>query len=314
MELSGKEKLKVIAICVLLVEALIGGLLPLGVWKLRTKGPWLSAAHGFSGGVILSVALLDMIADSLEEQEQATGRVYPFWSVFALLGVMLLLLLEYVVVPSYTPSTSTKLQQSLVAVAALSLHSFLEGLAVGIQDTVQQVRTLFIGVASHKLIAGLALGIKLATSGISRTMTALVMFVFAVMSPVGIAIGLSLTGINDWLEFVLQTLAAGTFLYVGIAESLHLGETITNEFSSSESQLGHIQFTNEKQTGCNSSAPTEDREHILLADVTPEQAEGQTPAAASPSKPGRAFLMKRLPQMTFGIGCALIALSVVFDD
>lgn len=41
---------------------------------------------------------------------------------------------------------------------------------------------------------------------------------FAISAPVGVGIGVALTGINAWAQMVLYALATGFFLFVGACE------------------------------------------------------------------------------------------------
>lgn len=232
--------IKIIAIAVMLAEALVGGWLPVLVKRLREPGRVLVAAQGFSGGVMTAIATMDLLPDALEEQRGAVGEgKYPFWAIFVLLGFLLVLAMEKVVSATDDEAEAArqlekqgasklgliaKLRKSLVAAFALSVHSVLEGLALGIQSDVDVAEDLFIAIASHKLVAALALGVKVGKEA-ERPIIAGVTTVFAIMTPIGIAIGIGLVNIDPWVTLVLQCLASGTFLYVGAFEGLHLLES-----------------------------------------------------------------------------------------
>jgi zinc transporter ZupT len=324
MALGQKTQLKVVSLCTLLGEGLLGGLLPVFVRALRREGPALESAHGFSGGVILSIAVLHMLVDAIDAQADATPLTYPFWAIFTSIGLLILVFVEYVVVPSASDRSKDvldSLRQPLVAMAALSLHSFLEGLAIGIQDTLSQIRTLFIGVASHKLIAGLGLGIKLSRKGIFPTTTALVILAFATMSPAGIALGMALTGLNHWLELILQSTAAGTFLYVGIIQSLELATPGSS--SNAETQLSFSQQQQQQQQqqreqarqldGLEKGDTTGDHEQIMLAGVDRKERVNSC-GEHQPAGARRPAWTKWLPHITFSIGACILAISIIFDE
>ena len=65
MALGQKDQLKVVSLCTLLVEGLLGGLLPVFVRALRRDGPALESAHGFSGDVILSISVHHTLVDAI---------------------------------------------------------------------------------------------------------------------------------------------------------------------------------------------------------------------------------------------------------
>jgi solute carrier family 39 (zinc transporter), member 1/2/3 len=108
---------------------------------------------------------------------------------------------------------------------ALSIHSLLEGLAIGIQDTTAKVMILFTAVISHKLVVAFCLGVELtASEGSKFKHHFMAIFVFAFGSVLGILVGMGLVDVNtaENSKFIpiLQGLAAGTLLYVTLCEVL----------------------------------------------------------------------------------------------
>jgi zinc transporter 1/2/3 len=108
---------------------------------------------------------------------------------------------------------------------ALSIHSLLEGLAIGIQDTTPKVMILFTAVISHKLVVAFCLGVELTASQGSRFRNHfLAIFVFTMGSVIGILIGMGLVDLNSVSNSkflpVLQGIAGGTLLYVTLCEVL----------------------------------------------------------------------------------------------
>lgn len=108
---------------------------------------------------------------------------------------------------------------------ALSIHSLLEGLAIGIQDTTAKVMILFTAVISHKLVVAFCLGVELTASrGSKFKHHFLAIFVFSAGSVLGILIGMGLVDLNTFTDSkflpVLQGIAGGTLLYVTLCEVL----------------------------------------------------------------------------------------------
>ncbi|CAK9825386.1 Zinc transporter ZIP3 [Anthophora retusa] len=107
---------------------------------------------------------------------------------------------------------------------ALTVHSILEGLAVGLQKATSEV-FLFVGaVASHKFVVGFCLGLELAGANSTLLRLIIAIFVFSAGSAVGIGVGM-LTfrmdkGWTNVLIPILQGLAGGTLLYVTVSEIL----------------------------------------------------------------------------------------------
>lgn len=133
---------------------------------------------------------------------------------------------ESVPAPVQCPSSSTG---KLGLLCALSLHSFLEGLAIGVQDTGGKVLLLITAVACHKYVVGFCLGLEWSegtNSNRSSTLRALLvsMLIFSLGSVLGIAIGMTLVDFKNLFASstipILQAIAGGTLLYVTLSEVL----------------------------------------------------------------------------------------------
>ncbi|XP_047532497.1 zinc transporter ZIP1 [Vanessa atalanta] len=108
---------------------------------------------------------------------------------------------------------------------ALFVHSLLEGLAIGLQETVSQVLLLLGAVASHKFVVGFCLGAELCASAAGRVCAHVAcVALFSGGSAAGIALGAVLDNVsvfnNSVAVPIMQSLAAGTLLYVTVSEVL----------------------------------------------------------------------------------------------
>ena len=126
----------------------------------------------------------------------------------------------------YVDPSSHSVIRSIMLLLALSLHSVFEGLAVGLQPTTDSVLEIFLPVALHKSILAFALGLNLTQSKLSVTSIVRSNLVFAVTSPIGIAIGIVITdvapdsGMTAVINGAIQAIACGTFLFVVFFEIL----------------------------------------------------------------------------------------------
>ncbi|XP_052866751.1 zinc transporter ZIP3 [Anopheles cruzii] len=125
------------------------------------------------------------------------------------------------------PTTASEVQLTGVfgLLLALSLHSLLEGLAIGVQNSAAKVLLLLGAVSAHKFVVGFALGVELSTYGTrQRCSHILQVLTFSLGSVAGIGMGMGLDGLNEALTNVvmpvLQGLAGGTLLYVTVSEVL----------------------------------------------------------------------------------------------
>jgi solute carrier family 39 (zinc transporter), member 1/2/3 len=105
---------------------------------------------------------------------------------------------------------------------ALIVHSIIEGMAIGIQDTSAEVMILFTAVLSHKFVVGFCLGAELSISATFKHHFSAI-FVFSAGSVLGIAIGMGLvdlSAVESKVLAILQGVAGGTLLYVTVSEVL----------------------------------------------------------------------------------------------
>lgn len=113
----------------------------------------------------------------------------------------------------------------LMLLAALSLHSIFEGLAIGLQNTANETIKIFVMLTLHKCIVAFGIGLNNVQSQFPLRLIVGLDVLFSLMSPVGIALGLGMMTVSDSpavivLKAVLQGIACGTFLYVVFMELL----------------------------------------------------------------------------------------------
>ena len=115
--------------------------------------------------------------------------------------------------------------RSLMLLIALSFHSVFEGIAIGLQDNSGDLLSIFLAVMVHKALMAFSLGLNMAQSDLSLKSFILSNIVFTLASPLGIMVGILMTGLppslpNDICNGVLQCLAGGTFIYITFFEVL----------------------------------------------------------------------------------------------
>ncbi|VDM28017.1 unnamed protein product [Toxocara canis] len=126
--------------------------------------------------------------------------------------------------------------QSITFAIAMSFHSILEGLALGVQDSKAAMTTLFISLMLHKGIEAFSVGLQISKSNSQRVkVAAITILVYSLMTPIGSLIGICIQNSNmevvlkEGLITLLEALAVGTFIYVTFFEVL--GAERANEFS-----------------------------------------------------------------------------------
>ena len=114
-----------------------------------------------------------------------------------------------------------------LVVLALSFHSLFEGLAIGVQQTQRDVWYLFTAVSIHACAILFCIGLELVTSGVRVFNLILYIVTLALVSPLGVVIGILVTvksstegPTQDLVVAVLQGIAGGTILYITFFEVL----------------------------------------------------------------------------------------------
>ena len=117
--------------------------------------------------------------------------------------------------------------RAVMVVVALSLHSIMEGLALGLVHSNKEVWMLFGALSAHKLIIAFCMAMELLSTGVSRLAFFISLTIFSVASPLGGLAGtlvVSLTSedtaMGALVPTVLHGLSAGTLLYVTFCEIL----------------------------------------------------------------------------------------------
>jgi zinc transporter 1/2/3 len=105
----------------------------------------------------------------------------------------------------------------------LSIHSFIAGVALGIESTILGSIILFIAIIAHKGSAAFSLAINMMRGGILKSTHVRGILLFSCMTPIGILLGSGLasafeSNTSDLIEGVFDSLAAGTFIYVSVLD------------------------------------------------------------------------------------------------
>ena len=113
--------------------------------------------------------------------------------------------------------------QSLFFVLALSVHSFVEGLAVQSISTTPAMFSFFVSLFSHKCLEALALGISVYKAKFCVTHSIILGLIYSFLTPLGIIISIGLketAASGPILSAVINGLAAGSFLFVAVVEMI----------------------------------------------------------------------------------------------
>ncbi|XP_039725785.1 zinc transporter ZIP2 isoform X2 [Pteropus medius] len=217
----------------------------------------LSLLGCISAGVFLGAGLMHMTAEALEGMETEIQKFemqmdYPYGELVISLGFFLVFFMESLALQCCPgaaggsevqeeecggahvlgfhshgplPSPSRSPFRALILLLSLSFHSVFEGLAVGLQTTVAATVQLCLAVLAHKGLVVFGVGLRLVQTGTESRWAVFSILLFALMSPLGLALGLAVAGgdsegARGLAQAVLESVAAGTFLYVTFLEIL----------------------------------------------------------------------------------------------
>uniref|UniRef100_A0AC34QVY3 Uncharacterized protein n=2 Tax=Panagrolaimus sp. JU765 TaxID=591449 RepID=A0AC34QVY3_9BILA len=117
--------------------------------------------------------------------------------------------------------------KSMFFALAMSLHSILEGVALGVQDNERQIWIFFIALIIHKGIEAFSVGLQMTTAtGKGEYLTMCTIAVFALMTPIGSLSGVVLLNVEISLAVkkgiivLLEGLSGGTIIYVTFLDIL----------------------------------------------------------------------------------------------
>ncbi|KAH8358510.1 hypothetical protein KR093_000485, partial [Drosophila rubida] len=124
---------------------------------------------------------------------------------------------------SHTEPCAQSMTGTLGLFVALSLHSAIEGLAIGVQNSATKVLFLLGAVACHKFVMGFCLGLEFRSNPRASIRSQFIgICVFALGAVCGIGLGMLIVDVPaSWSKTtlpVIQALAGGTLFYVTVCE------------------------------------------------------------------------------------------------
>jgi len=124
-----------------------------------------------------------------------------------------------------------------VLLIGLGTHAIFEGLALGLNKEMKNVEIFALAIIMHKGAAGMSLGISMATTfPDERRFVTTMIIVFGLFTPIGVSLGIALGKSSELVEMVFACLAGGSFLYISCSE------VIVEEFSVSEFRFLKLLF------------------------------------------------------------------------
>lgn len=214
--------LQLLFLLIIFSITLLSGLYPFYAAQREAEHyhPSFDWAESVATGIFLGAGFLHLLPDAAHDFFKA-GYHYPFAYMIAMISFFTLLLLEHVANTLEKNQAKFISQLALLTALMLSIHSFLEGAAIGISNELTTSFFIFLAIIAHKGAASFALAYQLQQGSLAKWLRYVAFLFFAFMTPAGIVIGhffmQSMSGHTSAVA-TMNALAAGTFFYIG---SLH---------------------------------------------------------------------------------------------
>ena len=217
----------------------IGGALSLLTKKTNTK--FLSAALGFSAGVMLYVSFVEIFPKAQEALRAELGVVKGSWATVGafFLGILLIALIDNLVPSAENPheihtveemdgkSESHKtnlMRMGLFTALAVGIHNFPEGLATFIAalSNPQLGISIAAAIAIHNIPEGIAVAVPVFYATGSRRKAFKLSFLSGLAEPIGALVGylLLFRFFNDITSGIVFAAVAGIMVYICLDELL----------------------------------------------------------------------------------------------
>lgn len=217
----------------------------LAFFAKKTNTRFLSAALGFSAGVMIYVSMIEIFLKAKDSLSAALGDTKGYWlTTIAFFGGIAIIALIDKFVPSFenpheahsieemdaaeVKKKNHLLRMGLFSALAIAIHNFPEGLATftsAIKDPTLGI-SIAIAIAIHNIPEGIAVSVPLyyATGSKKRAFT--LSFLSGLSEPVGALVGYLLLYrfFNDVVFGVLFASVAGIMVFISLDELLPTAE------------------------------------------------------------------------------------------
>ena len=222
-------EIKIVIAFLIFCMALMFGLVPILARIQEEKQAWLFYGESFAGGVFLGAGLIHLLPDA-QASFGSSAASYPWAFAICAISVLFLRLLEegaHQLFAKYSACCTYHTWLAFLLVILLSVHSILAGVALGTEVTFAGLAIICFAILAHKGAAAFALGIKMRQSTLTRQSMVRLLFLFSLMTPIGIVSGSVLTHFLEatsgrMAEGIFNAIAAGTFLYIAVFEKISL--------------------------------------------------------------------------------------------
>ena len=178
------------------------------VQLIKPNSKHLQLFLSFSGAYLLSVTVLHLLPEVFSTQQEHIG-------LFILLGIVLQTALEYLskgAEHGHIHGHDFEKRIPWLLLGSLCLHAFLEGMPLGLGEN----ESLLYAIVIHKLPIAIILAGFLKNSSLSKAYVFIILFLFAIMSPLGTWVSGNYSFIHQYTNQI-NALIIGVFLHISTA-------------------------------------------------------------------------------------------------
>lgn len=216
----------------------------LAFYSKKTNEKFLSAALGFSAGVMIYVSFVEIMPKALASLEAAYGysKGYIYTTVAFFIGILIIGLIDKLVPEQENPHeihspdemTSDQIREKellrmgMFSALAIAIHNFPEGIATfiaALNDPTLGV-SIAIAIAIHNIPEGIAVSVPIYYATGDKKKAFMYSFLSGLSEPVGAIIGYFIlrSFISDALFGVVFAGVAGIMVYISLDELLPTAE------------------------------------------------------------------------------------------
>ncbi len=216
----------------------IGAAIVLAVGKVSAR--FLAASLGFSAGVMIYVAMIELMATAQATLSGTLGRVTGSWVAVAGFfgGIALIAVIDHfvpddlnpheVVQGDEDPARARLMRTGLMTAVALAIHNFPEGFATfisALEDPKLGI-PIAVAIAIHNMPEGIAVALPIRAATGSRAKAFWYAFLSGLAEPAGALIGYVLLRpfLSDTLMGVVLAGVAGIMVFISLDELLPTAE------------------------------------------------------------------------------------------
>ncbi len=195
---------------------------------IRRYQRFLQIGDSFADGIFLGAAAFHLFPNAIHGLDQRFNLLSAFGLAlfFTACGFFLLFFLERLVIHREAEPRVAYTASAWMLTGILSVHAFITGVALGISHAITSVSVIFFAILAHKGFESFALIIGLHRGWQKKYKVKTVLFFFALVTPLGIAVASTIetyfqVQTSDFITALFSSFAAGTFLYIGTLHATH---------------------------------------------------------------------------------------------